>query len=310
MKVALFGGTGFVGSYLIEAMLDRGHEPHLLIRQGSESKVTRADECILTQGNLGNMQDIHATLAACEGVIYCVGIIRENQRVGSTFYQVHYEHAKAVMEAAVEAGVRRFILMSANGVRPDGTAYQTSKYMAEEYLKTTGLGWTIFRPSVIFGDPRGGMEFCTQIRDTLVKLPLPAPVFFRGLWPVEAGTFRMSPIHVRDVAAVFIQSLELLDAVEQTFELGGKADVDWKTVVMKIARASGKRKWTLPVPAAAMQMLAALLDRFAFFPITRDQLAMLLEGNVADSEAAYRVFDIDPVPFNSHSLAYLRESRV
>ncbi|MFC1620333.1 SDR family oxidoreductase [Candidatus Neomarinimicrobiota bacterium] len=307
MNVALFGGTGFIGSYLVEELLDRDHRPHLLVRPGSEKKVIRAEECNLIMGDLDDVKAIHASLDACDAAVYCVGIIREDRRTGKTFHKVQYENAKAVVDAAVEMGVPRFILMSANGVRPDGTSYQRSKYMAEEYLKTTGLQWTIFRPSVIFGDPRGKMEFCTQLRDELIKLPLPVPLFYQGLLPTGAGRFLLSPVHVRDVASIFVKSLELAVTVGQTFDLGGKDTVDWKTAVMTIAQASGRHKWTLPVPAAAFYLIAALLDRFTFFPVTREQLSMLLEGNVADSQEVFRIFNIDPIPFDTNSLKYLRE---
>jgi nucleoside-diphosphate-sugar epimerase len=77
----------------------------------------------------------------------------------------------------------------ANGVKADGTGYQRTKYMAEQYLKTTSLQWTVFRPSVLFGDPRDRMEFATQLHRDIVRSPLPAPLFYDGLVPVKAGMF-------------------------------------------------------------------------------------------------------------------------
>jgi nucleoside-diphosphate-sugar epimerase len=78
--------------------------------------------------------------------------------------------------------------------------------MAEQYLATTGLDWTAFHPSVLFGDPRGRMEFATQLYRDVVRSPLPAPLFFEGVMPVHAGMFRMSPIHVKDVASIVIRA--------------------------------------------------------------------------------------------------------
>ena len=93
--------------------------------------------------------------------------------------------------------------MSANGVKADGTPYQVTKYEAEEYLKASGLDWTIFRPSVIFGDPGERMEFATQLASDIIRPPLPAPLFFDGVSPLNAGQFRLSPVHVEDVAQAF-----------------------------------------------------------------------------------------------------------
>jgi len=73
-----------------------------------------------------------------------------------------------------------------------------------------------------------------------------------------------------------------------------------------IARASGRNKWLVPVPAVFFKAVAALLDRFSFFPITRDQLAMLMEGNTCDSSEAFKLFGIDPIPFTTDNLMYLQ----
>ena len=85
MKVAIIGGTGFVGSYIIDALIDAGHEPHVLVRSGSESKLHRAGECKLTSGDLGSPEAIESVLAGCDAVIYNVGILREFPRQGITF---------------------------------------------------------------------------------------------------------------------------------------------------------------------------------------------------------------------------------
>ena len=82
------------------------------------------------------------------------------------------------MDAAEGAGLRHFLLMSAHGVKADGTGYQRTKYMAEQYLESTGLDWAVFRPSVLFGEPRGRMEFATQLYRHIVRSPLPATLFY------------------------------------------------------------------------------------------------------------------------------------
>ena len=88
---------------------------------------------------------------------------------------------KAISALAKEKGINRFILMSANGAKMNGTSYQSTKYISEEYLKFSDLDYTIFRPSLIFGDPRGNdrPEFCTQLKKDMLNLPFPAPNFFK-----------------------------------------------------------------------------------------------------------------------------------
>ena len=120
MRVALFGGTGFVGSYMVGELLDDGHEPVLLVREGSEQKVHRENECRIVIGDISDAGSIQETLSGSEAVIYLIGIVREFRRKGISYEALHFEGAKRSMQAAQELGVRRFILMSANGVKPDG----------------------------------------------------------------------------------------------------------------------------------------------------------------------------------------------
>jgi len=155
MRVALFGGTGFVGSYIIDQLVESGHLPRILVRSNSHNKIISPDRCEIVEGNIANTDDIMNALEKADAVIYTIGIIREFPRQGITYEKLHFESAVKCMDAAAEKGIKRFILMSANGVCPDGTGYQKTKWMSEQYLKNTSLNWTIFRPSLIFGDPRG-----------------------------------------------------------------------------------------------------------------------------------------------------------
>jgi uncharacterized protein YbjT (DUF2867 family) len=305
MKVAIIGGTGFVGSYLLDELLQQGHQPVLLVRPGSESKVVQRERCALVPGDVKDRESIRATLAGCDAAIYCIGILRELKSEGITFEELQFQGAVRTMKVAIEAGIRRFVLMSANGVKAEGTVYQNTKYRAEQYLKTTELDWTIFRPSVIFGDPRGKMEFCTQLYEQMIKPPIPAPLFYDGLFPSNAGSFELAPVHVRDVATVFVKSLTLPAAVRQTYSLCGPDSFAWKAIIKTLAKVTGKPKLMLPTPVLAVKLMAAALDRFAFFPISRDQITMLMEGNTCDSTAVFALFGVTPIHFNETALVYL-----
>jgi nucleoside-diphosphate-sugar epimerase len=127
MKVAIFAGTGFVGTYLIDALLAEGHQPLVMVRPGSTGKLEQPNRCTLIQGDIHDPEAIGATLDGADAAIYNIGILREIPARGITFREPQLEGAKRAMDAAVAAGVRRFILMSANGVRADGTAYQAKE---------------------------------------------------------------------------------------------------------------------------------------------------------------------------------------
>ena len=306
MKVALFGGTGFVGSYITRELVREGFTPKVLVQSGSLSKIN--SPCEVVKGDIQNKNAILETMQGAEAVIYTIGIIREFPKKGVTFKELHLNGLKRCLELALKIGVKRFILMSANGVRPDGTAYQRTKWQADEALKESGLNWTIFRPSLIFGDPggEGRPEFCTQIRDDMLSLPFPAPLFYNGLLPFNAGSFSMSPIHVKNVAEFFVKSIKLKVCEKNIFDLGGPEALTWKEIIHQIALASGKRTWKIPAPVAVIKIAASILDRFKWFPVTRDQLTMLMEGNTVSTNY-FDDFSINPRIFSMENLEYLKE---
>ena len=306
MKVAIIGGTGFVGAHLIDRLLADGHTPRLLVRPGSEGKVDHPAECERVPGAVGDPQALRECLRGCEAVIYLIGILREFPERGVTFEALQYQGVVDTLAAARAEGVGRFLLMSANGVKPDGTAYQRTKFQAEEAVRNSGLDWTIFRPSVVFGDPRGRMEFCDQLRRDIIASPLPAPLFYEGLLPLRAGLFELAPVAVEDVAAAFATALTDPQTRSQTYCLCGPERHSWKSILQTIAAACGRTKLMLPAPAFAVSAAAALFERFAWFPITRGQIRMLLEGNVCTGDDGLARLGISPRRFEAAALGYLR----
>ena len=304
MKVAIIGGTGFVGGYLVDALLDAGHEPHVLVRPGSEGKLLRASECKVTPGDVGSPDAVDAVMTGCEAVIYNVGILREVPSEGITFEALQYRGAETTAEAAKRAGIRRFLLMSANGIDSAETRYQTTKLRAEAMIRDSGLDYTIFRPSVIFGDPRGTMEFATQLYEEMVRMPLPAVGFHTGLSPAR-GEVLMSPVHVRDVADAFVNALADDTTIGRSYVLGGPEVVSWPEMLRRIAAAVGKKKLILPMPIGFMKLGATLLDWLPFFPVTRDQLTMLADGNTAEPDDVAALINREPTAFSPENLAYL-----
>jgi uncharacterized protein YbjT (DUF2867 family) len=305
MNVSLIGGTGFVGTHLVEHLIAAGHRPRLLVRPGRGPRPDWLNGCEAVHGDVGDRRAIADCLAGCDAVVYLIGILREDTARGITFDELQFRGVERTIDAARQAGVRRFLLMSANGVRPDGTPYQRTKFRAEEALKATDLDWTLFRPSVIFGEPHGHMEFCTQIKRDIIDSLLPAPLLYTGLLPLNAGGFELAPVAVGDVAAAFCHALGHAETIRQTYALCGPSAVAWKDILRTIAAACGKTKLMVPAPALVVQTAAAVFDRFPWFPITRDQIAMLLEGNRCDGGNGFERLGLVPSAFDAEALAYL-----
>ena len=307
MKISIIGGTGFVGSYIIDALLAAGHTTRVLVRPGSEHKLIQAQRCETVPGDSADPIALDHCLQGTDAVIYLIGILREFPAKGITYEETQFRGVERTVAAAQQQGVKQFILMSANGVKAGGTAYQDTKFRAEQCVQASGLDWTIFRPSVVFGDPRGKMEFCTQLNKELVQPPIPAPLFFSGLNIMQAGTFQMSPVHVQDVACAFVSAIGNPASNQRTFTLCGPDAPSWKSIIQTLAQAVGSgKKLTLPAPADVIKLVASVLDKQPWFPITRDQITMLLEGNTCTDHSAWDIFGIQPQRFAAENLGYLR----
>jgi uncharacterized protein YbjT (DUF2867 family) len=297
VRVAIIGGTGFVGGYLVDALQAAGHDINALVRPGSEDKL-HSDAIHVVSGDISSQEALRDTLRGCDAVIYNVGLLREFPRRGMTFEQTQYQGVVDTAAAVKAEGVARMLLMSAIGVKDPGTKYQATKRRAELYALSSGLDVTVLRPSVIFGDPRGTMEFATQLYRDMVRPPIPAAGF--------AGV-RMSPVHIEDVADAFVAALNDADTIGKTIELAGPEILSWKEMVRRIAASAGKSKIILPVPIWLMRIGATLFDWLPFYPVTRDQLTMLEEGNTASSEPLETMIGRPAAPFTPASLSYLSQ---
>jgi len=296
-RIAIIGGTGFVGGYLVEALRKECHDVSVLVRPGSECKVRKASELRTVAGDLASTDALAAVLEGCDAAIYNVGLLREFPRRGVTFEQTQFQGVVDTVAAAKEAGISRLLLMSAIGVKDPGTAYQQTKRRAELHALASGLDVTVLRPSVIFGDPRGTMEFATQLYRDMVRPPLPA-VAFPGVY--------MSPVHVEDVADAFCASLADDNTIGQIIELAGPETLDWQEIVQRVASGSGRSKTLIPMPLWVMRVGATLFDWLPFYPITRGQLTMLEEGNTGTPGAIEDLIGRDAQLFSPDSLQYLR----
>ncbi len=288
MRVFLTGGTGFVGREITRQLLAAGHQVRALVRSGSEAKLARPGQVEVHHGDISDAATLNESLSGCDAVIHLVGIIREFPSKGITFQRLHIETVRSMIAATEAAGIKRFVHMSANGVRPNAKAtYHQTKWEAEELLRASKLDWTILRPSIIFG-PEG--EFVTMLADLIRKMPV-IPV-------IGKGNYRMQPVAIAEVAASFVKALTLPATIGQTFQVGGRESYTYEEILDHTGAAIGHstvRK--LHHPVFMMKPVIKLLEGASAFPITSDQLTMMLEGNVCDPSDWAAAFDIDPISF-------------
>lgn len=303
MTIFLTGANGFIGSYLLRALVDAGHRVRCLLRDPHVRLSVEGPEVDKVQGDVLRPESLADAVQGCDAVIHLVGIIDEDPARGLTFEAVHYEGTKHVVAAAAAAGVERFLHMSANGARPDGVSgYQTSKWKAEEHVRNAAFRhWTIFRPSLVFGDPGPDHpEFATRLAKTLVR-PFPVlPVF-------GDGQYRLQPISIEEVVAAFVQALAKAETAGKTYCVAGKEAFTYNEVLDRIALGLGLApKPKVKQPLWLVRPVIRSVGRLGVLPISLDQFEMLIEGNTCDSTAFYRDFDVTFKPFTPENLAYLK----
>lgn len=288
MKVFLTGGTGFVGRELLRQLVSAGHVVRALVREGSESKLAVLESVEVFTGDLAEPSSLVDALAGCDAVIHLVGIIREFPGRGITFKKMHVEATKNVLAAAEEQGVKRYLHMSANGTSERGnTGYHRSKWQAEELVRATDLDWTIFRPSLIFGP---NSEFVSMLAGLIRKIPV-VPVF-------GDGQYRMQPVALEQVAFSFVKALAMPETIGATYHQGGGASYSYDEILDLTAKAIGRKKVAkLHQPLFMIKPMIKVMQNSAYFPITSDQLTMLVEGNVCDPDEWAEVFDLQPISY-------------
>jgi len=288
LKVFLTGGTGFVGKEVMRQLVAAGHVARVLVREGSVNKLAVLENVEVHPGDVTDAASLAGALAGCDAVIHLVGIIREFPGRGITFKKLHVEATGNMLAAAAEQGVTRFLHMSSNGTRAKSTTdYHRTKWQAEELVRGSNLEWTILRPSLIFGP---GSEFVGMLADMIGKLPV-VPV-------LGDGKCRMQPVAVEQVAASFVKALGKSETIGATYQLGGGESYSYDEILDLTAGAMGKGKVTkIHQPLFMIKPMVRLLQGFEKFPITEDQLIMLIEGNVCDPGEWAKAFGLKPLSY-------------
>ena len=287
-----------MGRHVTTLLAGRGHQVRALVRRDDPGRAAAALPAERTPGELADPAALAALTRGADVIVHLVGIIVE---AGSaTFEAVHVEGTRRLLTAAREAGVRRFVHMSAVGARdePGATRYHRTKWRSEELVRSSGLPHAIFRPSIISGPENRPIR-------TLARLHRWSP-----LVPVFGdGGFAMQPVWIGDVALAFALAAER-PALSGVFELGGPAILTYEEFVRAIGRAAGHPRPLVHVPLAVARAAAAALGVMGpLAPLTLDQLQMLVEGSATPANALESTFGIWALPFEEGLARFLGGGR-
>jgi len=296
--IAVTGATGFVGRHIAAVLTRRGHAVRALVRRPIPARNLESLGVELVPGDLADVAALTTLTRGAHAVVHLVGIIVEQGP--ATFHAVHVDGTRRVVEAARQAGIERFVHMSAVGARdePSATPYHRTKWHAEELVRASGLSHAVFRPSIISGPESAPIRTLALLH----RWSPVVPVFGDGRFPTQ-------PVWVEDVALAFALSVER-PALSGAFELGGPQVLTYEEFLLAIGRAAGHPRPLVHVPLALARAAAGAFDLLgAAAPLTSDQLQMLVEGSATPANAIESVFGIRPVPFEQGLTRYLAPGR-
>jgi NADH dehydrogenase len=295
VRIFVTGGTGFVGREVVRQLHGVGHKVCCLVRDAERAKRLLPAAVELHPGDLADPSSLKGGLNGCQAVIHLVGIIIE--KGGATFERIHVQGTEELLKATTAAGIRRFIHMSALGSRPNALSrYHQTKYRAEQAVTQSGLDWTIFRPSAIFGP---GDQFINLLARIIQSAPV-VPVIGRG-------ESRIQPISVRNVASCFALAIGNPLSYRKIYELGGPRRLTYNQIYQIIARVLNKKKTSVHIPVPLVKP-GALISEWLLPnpPITREQLIMIQEDNVCDSSEAVKDFGLELQDFEEGIREYIK----
>ena len=268
MKIAITGGTGFIGRHLARDLVSRGHEVIAIARGQYTRNPQPVEGATLFALDANDTDNLTKAFNGCDAVIHCAGTSVEDSR--QTFQRLHVEGTRSAVTAAEHSGVKKFVLVSYLNVRPNvKSEYHTTKWQGEEIVRASKLNFTILKAGLVYGP---GDHLLNNLSNLFRKMPIFAAVGLRE------KTVRL--VAVEDLVGVIRASLEEDRFARQTVAVLGPEEFPFSQAARRIAKAMGKPSLiVLPFPVFFHRILAFFSERFMTKPlITKSQVQMLADG--------------------------------
>jgi uncharacterized protein YbjT (DUF2867 family) len=283
MRILVLGAGGFIGCQIVADLLGNGHEVVGVARSTEALAMAfpQASFIALDLAKATNSADWDRHLAGIDAIVNAAGLLR-----GPEMDLVHVAMPKALYIAASAARIQRTVLISAISARADvDTDYALSKLAGEAALRTSGLDWTILRPSLVYGDGSyGGTSLMRGLAGLPWFVPLPG-----------SGDFAFTPIHVRDLARTVRIACEQGVSAAQTLEPVGPETVSLKVLLARYRAWLGfGRAQFVAIPMPVMRSLGKIGDLFGDGPIATNSLVQMVAGNAGDSESFAKAIGFVP----------------
>jgi NADH dehydrogenase len=271
MRIAITGGTGFVGRHLARRLVADNHEVVLIARgqDQRDSKIPKLERSRFVASDLSSVDDLARAFKGCDAVVHCAGINREIGK--QTYERVHVQATQKVCEAAKRAGANKIILLSFLRARPNcGSAYHESKWAAEEIVRASGLDYTILKAGVIYGL---GDHMLDHMSHALHTFPVFASVGMHDR--------PMRPLAIEDLVVIIEAAVNDLRLSSKTFGITGPEEITLREAARRIGSAIGKKPVIFGMPVALHYVLAWIAEKTMKIPLTSiGQVRILSEGIV------------------------------
>ncbi len=267
----VFGGSGFIGRYVVQRLAHKGFVVRVAVRDPVGAGFLRpmgfVGQVVPLYASVTNEPTVQRAVDGASVVVNLVGILAE--RRAHEFRHIHVEGAARIARHAASAGVGRLVHVSAIGADPQGRSHYTaSKGAGEMVVRDTFPAATILRPSIVFGlEDRFFNRFAAMAQ-------------FLPVMPVIAGATKFQPVYVGDVADAIIASLSRADTAGTIFELGGPRVWTFREILAYVMQETGRRRPMVSMPMSIAQLQARFAELLPSKPFTRDQLLMLQHDNV------------------------------
>jgi NADH dehydrogenase len=277
-KIVILGGSGFVGRALCSRLAREGHAVTVLSRNLNTHELRLLPPGVaLRELDVYDPQALQRAFAGQDAVINLVGILNEAGDSGRGFRRAHVQLTQQVIVACQLSGVRRLLQMSALNAGRGESHYLKTRGEAEAAVKASGLDWTIFEPSVIFGIGDGLFGRFGALLRTAPVLPL-----------ARAGA-KFAPVYLGDVVEAFRRALADVRSVGEVYELYGPEVFTLAELVRLSARQLGLRRWVLPLPDVLGRLQALACDFVPGKPFSSDNYRSLLTDSVGGVDGLHRL---------------------
>ena len=301
-RVTVFGGSGFLGRYLVRRLAAAGARVDVAVRdpEAALPLKTMGDvgQITLVAASVRNAASVDRAVAGADTVINLVGLLYESG--AQTFQAVHVDGAETIARAAAAAGVGRLVQMSAIGAAADSPAnYARTKAAGEAAVAAAFEAATIVRASVVFGAEDSFFNLFGAVARISPILPL-----------IGGGDTRMQPVYVDDVAAGMLALVNDPSTAGRVYEFAGPRIYRFRELMEIVCRETGRRRHLVPVPFWQAKVMAAVIQILPRPLLTVDQVALLRADNVAAPDSlGLADLGVDPTPVDDVLPGYMRRYR-